>query len=149
MTDQESIDRIVERFRTVQGNRTVEVMSRGTVIVDENVQALAGALRKRNLRVIIPRQGMDDATIKSELLPHRIFITKNAKDFVYEASSYEYGIIALENLSFIDPEPDPTKNKTAQIISKAIIDHGLWSKRHGFILILNENGGHQYHELTS
>ncbi|MBI2377404.1 MAG: hypothetical protein HYV07_25610 [Deltaproteobacteria bacterium] len=102
-----------------------------------------------NLRVIVPEAGMSDDRIKSQLLPNRIIITRNAKDFVYEASSYDYGIIGLENLSYIDPEPDPGKNQTAQLISKAIIDHGLWSKRSGFILMLENNGRHRYQDLTS
>jgi hypothetical protein len=146
VSDTHNIDRIVERFKG--GQIRLEAMSRGLLVLDENVQVLVGPLRAANIRVIVPRAGMDDSEIKTELLPGRILVTKNAKDFVYDASSYEYGIISLDKLRFIDPNPDPAKNKTVALISRALIDQELWHKRHGFILILSEKGSHKYRDLV-
>lgn len=144
MADEETIDRLVDRFKEA---KVREAMSRGLLVVDENVDALATALRAANIRVIVPRKGMDDADIKTELLPNRILVTKNTKDFLYDASSYEYGIIALEKLKLIDPEPNPAKNVTVQLISRAIIDFHLWTKRSPFVLVLEQDGRHRLQEL--
>jgi len=135
---EESSNRVAERF----------AMSRGILVVDENVQALAHALRAANIRVIIPRSGMLDPDIKTELLPRRIFVTKNTRDFKDDASSFEYGIVSLDKLKFIDAEPNPTKNVTVRLISKAIIDHHLWQKQHGFLLTLEDSGNHRYEDLV-
>lgn len=123
-------------------------MSRGVLVVDENIEALAAALREANIRVITPRKGTLDAQIKTELLPGRILVTKNTKDFKDEASSYEYGIISLDKLKFIDTEKSPAKNSTVALISKAIIKHNLWAKRHGFLLTLHDSGEHHYEDLV-
>jgi hypothetical protein len=123
-------------------------MARGTVVVDENVQFLASMLRAVNIRTIVPKSSMDDADIVEQLLANRMIITRNSKDFVDKASSYDFGILSLDGLSFIDSEPNPAKNKTVQLISKALIDFGLWSKRHGFLIELRDDGKHAYQDLT-
>lgn len=125
----------------------VHAMARGTVVLDENVSQLETALTRRNIRVLKPHPGTPDDEIKSRLLPNRIIITNNTKDFVDDASSYDYGIISLEGLPFIDPDGTEA-NKTVQLISKAIADHGLWARRHGFIVRLVENGRASFQPLT-
>ena len=65
-----------------------------------------------------------------------------------KASSYDFGIMSLDGLSFIDSDPNPSKNKTVQLISKALIDFELWSKRHGFMIELRDDGKHVYCDLT-
>jgi hypothetical protein len=146
MADDEMIDRVVDRFKEA---KVREAMSRGLLVVDENVQALAAALRAANIRVIVPRAGMSDADIKTELLPSRIIVTRNAKDFIYDASAYEYGIISLDKLKLIDSEPNPAKNVTVALISRAIIDFHLWTKHPAFILILEDTGKHRFQELRA
>jgi hypothetical protein len=123
-------------------------MARGTVILDENVQSLSDGLRFINVRVIVPKSGTQDDFIIQELLPNRIIITNNSKDFIDYASSYDFGIVSLEGLSFIDSESNPKKNVTIKLISKAFIEYELWSKRHGFILELKDNGKHLYRDLV-
>lgn len=123
-------------------------MARGTLVVDENVTELAGPLGMMNIHIIKPSPRLPDDEIISQILPNRIIVTKNSKDFIKWASSYDYGIIALENLKFIDPEPISSKNKTVTIISEVIVEYDLWSKRHGFIINLKDNGKHEYKELT-
>ena len=137
----DSATRVVEQFQARQA------MSRGYLVVDENIQNLANVLRQTHIRVIVPRSGTPDDQIKTDLLPNRILVTKNSKDFKNQASSFEYGIISLDKLKFIDPEPNPAKNRTVRLISDAIINYKLWSKGHGFILTLKENGKHQYEDL--
>lgn len=136
----ETPKKVAERF--LQG------MARGTLVVDENVNALEAALKEANIRVIVPPKGMSDEDIQKYLLSNRIIVTKNSKDFVHAAPVYDCGIIALEDIRFIDSSPTFAKNTTAQMISKAISDHQLWSLRSGFLLKLQENGWHTLKHLS-
>ena len=133
-------ERILEKFSVA--------MARGILVIDENVSTLAAPLGGLNIRIIEPPKGMSDTDIMKYIIANRTIVTKNSKDFVDHASSYDFGIIALDSLSFIDSEPDGAKNKTVQLISKAITKYSVWSKRHGFIIRLKDNGKHEYEELT-
>jgi hypothetical protein len=128
--------------------RNVLAMARGTVVVDECCKELVKPLSESNIHVVEPHPKEKDEDIIRRLLPNRIIITKNPEDFKRHASSYDIGIIDISKLKFIDSDPSPTKNKTVQIISEAIIDFNLWSKRHGFIITLHENGKHMIRDLT-
>lgn len=135
-----------EQIRNAERQRVA--MARGTLVLDENALMLQSAIKGRNIRVLTPPSGMIDDSIKSMLLANRILVTRNTKDFVDDASSFDYGIISLEHLKFLDPEPDPSKNQTVKLISKAIIDHGLWSLRHGFLVVLSDNGPSTFRALS-
>lgn len=126
----------------------VIAMARGTMVVDECVQELALPLSASNIHVISPQPGEKDEQIIERLLPNRIIVTKNPDDFKKHASSYDIGIIDVSKLKFLDPNPSPTKNKTVQAISAAIIKFSLWSKRHGFIVTLYDNKEPTFTELT-
>jgi hypothetical protein len=102
-------------------------MARGVLVVDD-VQTLASALRGANIKVVVPPSGMKDEKIKEDLLFHRIIVTRNSADFIHDAPIHDYGIISLANLPFVDSTPEYAKNKTAQMISKALSDYSLWSK---------------------
>lgn len=117
-------------------------MARGTIILDEHLRALEPFLLDKNIRVRMPPQGTPDETIAHDWLPNRVFLTGNSKDFVEYASEYDIGIIATENVKSKD-----AKN-LADLVSKAIMAHNLWSIRHGFILTLMESGKHEFKELT-
>ena len=125
---------------------SILAMARGTLVVDECVRELSIPLKEKNIHVIEPRPGEKDEDIIERLLPNRIIITKNPKDFKNHASSYDIGIIDVSKLKFIDPSS--IRNKTVTIISDAIIEFNLWSIRHGFILTLHDNGKHILKELT-
>lgn len=114
--------------------RNILAMARGVVVVDENISGIESELLKRNIKVISIPKGTDDEIIKQVYLPRRILITTNSAHFIDDASSYEYGIIALDHLKFKD-----SKNM-AVLVSKALIKHQLWAKGHGFILRLNDKG---------
>jgi len=118
-------------------------MARGTVVLDENLFHLTDGLKKLNIRVITPKARMSDAQIKHDLLANRILITNNSKDFIRDASAYDYGIIATEFLQNKD---------SAYVVNKiheAFVDLSLWSKRHGFIVQLKDSGAPEYRELTN
>ena len=120
----------------------VESMSRGIVVLDNNIESLESHLLKRSIRVIVPPAGMPDKQIIEQLLPYRIFITNNVRHFTAEASSFEYGIIAVPMAAMADPE------NAAKLISDAVQQHSLWSKKHGFLVTINLTGKSTYKELT-
>jgi hypothetical protein len=121
---------------------TKYAMARGVIVVDENLEHIIPALKDLNIRVFTPPKGMDDETIKTVLLPHRIFVTNNLKDFKKDTIPYEYSIISTENISFKDPK------KLAKTISDALIEYELWSKRsYGFILHLHDSGKNRLEEI--
>ena len=117
-------------------------MSRGTIIVDENLQDLRQYLMNLNIRVRLPPQGMSDKKIAEDYLPNRVFVTNNSKDFLKFAILYDIGIIATEKIKSKNPED------LAEIISDAIIDYSLWGQKSGFLLTLMNGGKHQFKVLT-
>jgi hypothetical protein len=128
--------------------RNVIAMARGTLIVDECVKELSAPLKANNMHIIEPHPGEKYEEIIERLLPNRIIVTKNPEDFKKHASSQDIGIIDISKLNFVDPSPSPSRNKTVQIISEAIIKFNLWSIRHGFIITLHDNGKHFFKDLT-
>jgi hypothetical protein len=117
-------------------------MARGTVVLDENMFHLETLLSNESIRVRKVRPGTrDDDILKGDLLANRIFITNNSKDFIHDAPRLDCGIIATEG---VNSEP----NGLAKMISRALTDFSLWSKRHGFILRLKQSGRHEFQELT-
>ena len=129
--------------------KRVIAMARGTLVIDENVLELVPPFRAGNFHIITPYAGEKDEDIVERLLPNRMIVTKNPDDFKKYASSYDIGIIDISKLKFIDSEKSPIKNKTFKIISDAIIEHSLWSVRHGFIITLYNNKVPVFKELTN
>lgn len=122
--------------------KSAVAMSRGTIVLDENLLALKEYFLKRNIKVIVPRQGLSDTSIMNELLSHRIFVTANPKDFINEVSSFEFGLISADNVQKVPADA------LVKMISDALIEYSLWAKRHGFVLVLKQSGKHQYKDLT-
>lgn len=141
------IDRILERYQHNKQGATKTGMARGFLIVDENVAFLEKPLEEANFHVATPDKGWDDTKIKKRLLGKRIIITKNTQDFLDDAPVYDYGIIGLEALPFIDPTPTYTKNETAKLISKAYGDFELHFEKTGFVLMLKPDGKHTFKRL--
>ncbi len=119
----------------------IEAMSRGIVVLDNNIESLESFLQKRNIRVIVPPTGMSDENIIEKLLPYRIFITNNVRHFTSEASSFEYGIIEVP----MDVMANPAN--AAKLISDALVQFSLWSKKHGFLVTLSLTKNPTYKSL--
>jgi hypothetical protein len=114
--------------------KKIVAMARGIVVLDENVSGMESELRARNIKVISIPKGTDDEVIKRHYLPGRIIVTANSRHFIDDASSYEYGIIALDKIKFKDPK------MMALIVSNAFVKKQLWSKAHGFVIELDDQG---------
>lgn len=115
-------------------------MSRGIVVLDENLLSLETHLQKRNMRVIKPIAGMTDDTIAEALASGRVLITNNSKDFLQLAIDFEFGIIATEK----GPADDAS---LAKAISSAITAHSLWAKKGAFVTTLKKDGTSTFKEL--
>jgi hypothetical protein len=126
--------------------RPVIGMARGTVVVDENVRELIQALKLSNLHVFTPPQGMKDEDL-APWVAGRILITKNPKDFIEYAPVYDFGIIALDKLKFIDPSPDNATNRTVRLINKALSQLNLFSRRTSFYCTLYDQRNAEVEDL--
>ena len=142
--DERIIASILQRYQE-QTSKTG--MARGFLVIDENVSYLEKPLEQANFHVLVPTAGLEDSEIKKTLLGNRVLVTKNTKDFLDDAPVYDYGIIGLEALPFIDSEKTYADNKTAKMISQAYSHFNLHSKKHGFVLMLRENGKHVLRDL--
>ena len=112
-------------------------MSRGRVVVDENLAGIVPLLQDRNIRVTTPDKGKTDSDIMRDLIGNRIFITNNAKNFLDSAIETETWIISTEKVrkKLLDKD-------LAELISKTIQDLKLFSKRitGGMLITLNLTG---------
>lgn len=141
-------DSIVNRVLARYQAGTVRVgAARATLVVDEDVECLVSALKEANFRVLSPKAGLKDFDIRETLLSHRILVTRNTPDFLADAPVLDYGIIGLDALSFVDREHDYGNNQTAQLISKAVSELDLVSKRSGYVLVLKPDGRHVLRDL--
>lgn len=141
-------DSIVNRVLARYQAGTVRVgTARATLVVDEDVECLVSALKEANFRVLAPKAGLKDFDIREALLSHRILVTRNTPDFLADAPVLDYGIIGLEALPFIDPDKSCGRNPTAKMISEAVTEHDLASKRAGYVVMLMPDGRHEYRDL--
>ena len=117
--------------------------------MDLGLDGVAAALEQRNILVIRAKAplALADLEWRSLLLSDRLAVTASPGDLEHDASSFDIGIISLRRLDEIDPDPS-VKNRTAALISRAIIDLGLWSVRHGFLLELDPSGAKERHLFT-
>jgi hypothetical protein len=116
-------------------------MSRGVVVLDENLNYLYEALRRKNFHIISPDLGELDEKIIEKYLPGRIFITNNPKDFTKAAVENAFGIIVMPFSLTASPQ------YAADLISDAICAESLWSIKKPFILKFKDGGAYDYRLL--
>jgi len=107
----------------------VVAMSRGNVVLDENLRNLKSSLQSKNIRVFEAPAQMSDDMI-AIFSSGRILITNNTKDFKQSAIEHEFGIIATEGCNTQDSAGLANK------LSKALTEYSLWSQTKPFIFHL-------------
>jgi hypothetical protein len=127
-----------------QGSNSIQGMARGTLVLDENSRDLEDPLRDLNIKIVQVEPGDEDSLIMQKYLPHRIFVTRNSRDFVEGAVIHEYGIIALDVL----PTGALGAIKVAQIIHKVLVKYKLWKKLKPWILVIDPRGKHRFKKLS-
>jgi len=119
------------------------ISSKITLLLDENLIQLKSALKDAGFKILQFRRGMPDSELK-EMAEGTAIVTQNSKDFISDAVAFDYDILALDTLKFIDTQPDRT-NQAVQKIVKAARETGIFSHKGHFLLKLTETG----HELVS
>lgn len=117
--------------------------SRGVVVLDRKLENLKMPLQGRNMIVLVAAADEIDDEARVWLLPHRVVIVEDDAPFVDDASSYEYGIVSCGLLSNREPK------WLAKVISDVFVHRPkLWHRRHGWRLVLRDDGEHEYEPLV-
>ena len=124
-----------------------ELAKRGryTLMLDENLSALETGLENAGYKVVVTPKGWDDEKIK-KLAAGWTIITKNSKHFVNDACRYDYDVLAMEKVRFVDAKPDGV-NATVVKIDGALRRSKLGSRKGNFLLALMDDGSFRLKEL--
>jgi beta-N-acetylglucosaminidase len=116
------------------------------IFLDENLHMLEQSLMDYGFKVVTLSTGVSDDFIRKAMGDHAI-LTRNSKDFIPYAYKYEFDVIAIDDIKFIDTKADRT-NETVQKIANAIRESKLMSKKGIFILSIQNNGTWRLTEKT-
>ena len=126
----------------------IEMSKQGyfTIMLDENLRGLESALEDDGFKVIVPPQGLKDEDLKRKSRGWAI-LTKNSRDFVDEAVRYDYDVIGIEDIRFLDDIPNRT-NETVRKISNAVRRSELATRKGNFLLKVRDNGTFHLQQLA-
>jgi hypothetical protein len=133
---------------TITGGDTISMSKQGyfTILLDEQLRGLATALEDDGFKVVMLRQGLPDEELK-KLARGWAILTRNSADFVDAAVRFDYDVIAIEAIKFIDGKTDRT-NDTVRKISGAVRRSGIGTKRGNFLLRVRDDGGFHMEQLV-
>jgi hypothetical protein len=114
---------------------SIVAMSRGFIVLDENVAYLEKPLTERNFRVFVVPKHTPDRQIAKSYLGGRKFITKNTKDFETFVPELDISLIDADHVTN-DAE------KLSDMISESWKKYKLGSIKGPWILRMNSNGKH-------
>jgi hypothetical protein len=125
----------------------VELSKQGyfTIMLDENLLVLEPALEDDGFKVVVPHQGLTDAAIKRQARGWAI-LTRNSKDFIDDAVRFDYDVIGVEDIQFIDDKHDRT-NETARKVSNAVRRSQVGTRKGNFYLKIRDNGSFHLEQL--
>jgi hypothetical protein len=125
----------------------VELSKQGyfTIMLDEDLRVLESALENDGFKVVTPQQGLKDEALKRQARGWAI-LTKNSQDFVDEAVRYDYDVIGIEDVKFIDDKADRA-NETVRKISHAVRRSQLGTRKGNFWLKIRDNGSFHLEQL--
>jgi hypothetical protein len=137
-----------QEFLNAEPTDLIEMSKQGyfTIMLDENLRGLETALEDDGFKVIVPPQGLKDDALKRKARGWAI-LTKNSQDFVEEAVRYDYDVIGIEDIKFIDDKPDRT-NETVRKISNAVRRSKLATSKGNFWLKVRDNGSFHLEQLV-
>ena len=137
----------MKAFEQSQDSIELAKGSHYTIVLDENLRALKVALEHEGYKVLMPHAAASDAEIK-ELASHGwTILTANSKDFVDDAPHYDYDVIAVEDIKFIDAKPD-RGNQTVNKIASAIRRSQLATRKGNFLLTIHDDGSFHLRQLV-
>ena len=74
-------------------------------------------------------------------------MTKNPRDFIDEAVRYDYDVIGIEDIKFVDGKTDWT-NETVRKISSAVRRSQLGTRKGDFWLKIRDSGSFHLEQLV-
>jgi hypothetical protein len=116
-----------------------------TILLDENLRGLETALEDDGFKVVMPLPGLKDEELRRKARGW-VILTQNSKDFVDDAPRFDYDVIGVEDIKFIDNDPT-RKNQTVRKISNAVRRSQLGSRRGTFLLTIKDDGSYHLREL--
>lgn len=137
-----------QEFATSEPQDRIELSKQGyfTILLDENLRGLEQGLEDDGFKVIVPSQGLKDEALKRKARGWAI-LTRNSLDFVDEAVRYDYDVIGIEDIKFVDDKPDRT-NETVRKISAAVRRSQLGTRKGNFWLKVRDNGSFHLEQLV-
>jgi len=116
-----------------------------TIILDEDLRGLETGLEDEGFKVIRAK------VLKNDGLKHEArgwaILTKNSQDLVDDAVRYDYDVIAVEDIKFVDDKQDPT-NEAVRIISGPIRRSQLAFRKGNFLLRIRGDGSFHLLQLV-
>ena len=116
-----------------------------TILLEENVRVLEQGLEDDGFKAIVPAPGLTDDALKRKARGWAI-LTRNSQDFVEDAVRYDYDVIGIEDIRFIDDQPDRANN-TVRKISAAVRRSQIGTRRGNFCLKIRDNGSFHLEQL--
>ena|SRR5580693_2638335 len=117
-----------------------------TIMLNENLRVLESALEDDGFKVVMPQQGLKDEALKRQARGWAI-LTKNSRDFIDEAVRYDYDVIGIEDIKFVDDQAART-NETVRKISSAVRRSQLATRKGNFWLKIRDNGSFHLEQLV-
>ena len=108
--------------------------------------ALEPSLEDDGFKAVVPRQGLTDEALKRRARGWAI-LTRNSRDFIDDAVRYDYDVIGIEDVGFVDAKVDRT-NETVRKISNAVRRSQLGTRRGNFWLKVRDNGSFHLEQLV-
>ena len=127
---------------------SIELSKQGyfTILLDENLRGLEAGLEDDGFKVIVPQQGLSDEALKRKARGWAV-LTRNSQDFVEDSVRYDYDVIGLEDVKFVDDRGDRT-NDTVRKISGAVRRSQLGTRKGNFWLKVRDNGSFHLEQLV-
>lgn len=134
---------------TTQYRDTIELAkgSNYTLLVDENIAALKAGLQDEGYKVVMAPKGASDEEIKELASGGWTIVTRNSQDFLDDANHFDYDVIGIEDIRFIDDRPDRT-NETVAKIAGALRRSGLATRKGNFLLKVLDDGSFHLRQLV-
>src|SRR5437764_2382004 len=140
----------IQEFESSVPGDQIELSKQGyfTIMLDENLRGLEAALEDDGFKVVLPPQGLKDDPLKLKAKARGwAILTKNSQDFVDDAVRYDYDVIGMEDIKFIDSKPDRS-NETVRKISNAVRRSKLATSKGNFWLRIRDNGSFHLEQLV-
>jgi hypothetical protein len=137
-----------EEFAKSEQEDLIELSQQGyfTILLDENLRGLEAGLEDDGFKVIMPSQGLTDDALKRKARGWAI-LTKNSQDFIGDAARFDYDVIGIEDIKFVDDKGERT-NESVRKVSEAVRRSRMGTRRGNFWLKVRDNGSFHLEQLV-